>query len=102
MEFIHHHEVPQDRKVTYANFVCDHRPLKPEPDRTRLVVGGDKLDYHDDVGSPAASMLETKLLVNSVISEFTQGARFMSCDLKDFFLMSVMERPEYMLSLIHI
>ena len=28
-EFIHKHEVPAGRKVTYANFVCDHRPLKP-------------------------------------------------------------------------
>ena len=95
-EFIHKHEVPAGRKVTYANFVCDHRPLKPEPFRIRLVVGGDKLDYFEDAGSPAASMLETKLLVNSVISNAHDGARFMSCDLKEFFLASTMERPEYM------
>ena len=41
-------------------------------------------------------MLETKLLVNSVISNAHDGARFMSCDLKEFFLASTMERPEYM------
>ena len=40
MEFIFHHEVPKNKKVTYANFVCDHRPTKPEPWRVRLVVGG--------------------------------------------------------------
>ena len=39
--------------------------VKTEPFRVRLVVGGDKLDYHEDAGAPAASMLETKLLVNS-------------------------------------
>ena len=74
MEFIFKHEVPERKKVTYANFVCDHRPLKTEPFRIRLVVGGDKLEYADDTGSPAASMLETKLLVNSVISDADDGA----------------------------
>ena len=41
MKFIRHNEVPKKKKVTYANFVCDHRPLKAEPWRIRLVVGGD-------------------------------------------------------------
>ena len=31
ISFIHRHEVPMDRDVTYASFVCDHRPLKTEP-----------------------------------------------------------------------
>ena len=96
MEFIYKHEVPDGRKVTYANFVCDHRPLKSEPFRIRLVVGGDRLEYTADAGSPAASMLETKLLVNSVISDAGDGAKFMSSDLKDFFLSSTMAQPEYM------
>lgn len=96
MEFIHHHEVPRGQKVTYANFVIDYRPLKSEPWRVRLVVGGDKLDYEFDVGSPAASLLETKLLINSVISDARRGARFMSLDLKDHFLASPMLDAVYM------
>ena len=96
IEFIHFHQVPQDRDVTYASFVCDHRPLKSEPWRVRIVVGGDKLSYNDDPGSPAASLLETKILINSVISDAKTGARFMSLDLKDYFLATPMERPEYM------
>ena len=28
IEFIHRHEVPHDKKVTYANMVCDLKPLK--------------------------------------------------------------------------
>ena len=96
VEYIHHHEVPKGRKVTYANFVADYRPLKSEPYRIRLVVGGDKLEYHADSSSPAATMLETKILVNSVISDAHMGARFMSADLKDFFLASIMPQPEYM------
>jgi len=69
MDFIFHHEVPNGSKVTYANFVCDYRPLKDESWRVRLVVGGDILHYEFDSGSPAASLLETKILLNSVISD---------------------------------
>ena len=30
MQFILKHEVPHDKKVTYARFVCDYRPQKEE------------------------------------------------------------------------
>ena len=96
IDFISQKEVPTDRKVTYATFVLDHRPLKTEPWRVRITVGGDKLTYDNDAGSPAANIIETKLLVNSVISDAKKGARFMSADIKDFFLNTPMERPEYM------
>ena len=36
-------------------------------------------------GSPAASLLETNIFFNSVISGTKEGSRFISCDLKDFF-----------------
>ena len=96
INFIPKSDVPHDRKVTYGSFVCDYRPLKDDPYRIRLVVGGDKLDYPNDPASPAAGLLETKLLLNSVISDAHKGARFMSMDLKDHFLASPMDRPEYM------
>ena len=96
IKFIHKHEVPHTRPVTYASFVCDHRPLKDEQWRIRLVVDGDKLTYESDAGLPATDMTETKLLLNSTISEAHLGARFMSLDLKDTFLQTPMEKPEYM------
>ena len=96
LDFVSFQSVPTDRKITYATFACDHRPLKQEEWRIRIVVGGDKLDYEFDSGSPAANMLETKLLFNSVISDAPKGARFCSMDLKDMFLQTPMDRPEYM------
>ena len=66
---MHQFDLPATKKVTYACFVCDYRPLKPEQYRVRLVVGGDGLDYSEDAGAPAASMLETKISLNSVISD---------------------------------
>ena len=88
--------VPSDKKVTYASFVCDHRPLKEEQWRIRCVVGGDKLPYDDDPALPAASLLDTKIMINSTISDAKFGARFLSPDLKDHFLASPMKGPEYM------
>ena len=64
------------QKVSYASFVCDHRPLKSEQWRERLVVGGDKLTCPYDTGSPAANLLETKLLLNNIISYSDKGARY--------------------------
>ena len=50
----------------------------------------------DDVASLAANLLETKVLLNSTISDAAQGARFCTGDLKDYFLGSIMPSPEYM------
>ncbi len=41
--------------------VLDYRPLKSEPLRVRFTVGGDKLDYAYDAGSPTTDLLETNL-----------------------------------------
>ena len=96
MGFILKSKVPSDRIVTYDNIVCDYRPHKQEKHRVRLTVDGDRLPYNDNVSSPAASLLEAKLLLNSTISDAYKGAQFMTLDIKDFFLQTLMERPEYM------
>jgi hypothetical protein len=85
--FILRRQVPQGRKVTYANPVCNYCP------HVHLTVGGDKLPYASDAGTPAASLLEAKILFNSIIS--TPGARFAAADIKDYFLCSPMEIFEY-------
>ena len=69
LEFISHHEAPSTKKVTYTDMVCNYRLLKQEEYRVCLTLGGDKLDYDYDATSPAASLIETKLLLNSVISD---------------------------------
>ena len=89
-------EVPKGRKVTYANFVCTMRPGKAEPYRIRMTVGGDRLDAYQDVRSPAISLVDTKLHLNSVISDAKDGARYCTGDLKDFFLVSDMKVFQYM------
>ena len=42
-KFIRKKEVSKGRTFTYANFVCEYRPLKSEPYKFRLSVSGDRL-----------------------------------------------------------
>ena len=93
--FIHKHEVPEDRfrDTTYAKFVCNERPQKKEVNRTRMVAGGNRIQYPGEVGTPTAEMMLVKILWNSVIS--TKGAKYMTMDLKDFYLNTPLKRYEY-------
>ena len=95
IDFIHQHEVPKERMkdVTYGQFVCTVRPEKAEPNRTRFTVGGDRINYPGAVATPTADMLVAKMLFNSVIS--TKGARFMTMDISNFYLMTPLHRPEF-------
>ena len=43
--------------LRYANFVSDYLSLNLEPFKVRLKVGGDRLEYLNDVASPAVSLL---------------------------------------------
>ena len=60
------------------------------------MVDGDKLPHEVDTGSLASNFIETKILVNSAISDAHKGAKFLSYDLKDFFLALPMTHPKYM------
>ena len=52
-----------------------------------MTVGGDKLNYPNEIALPATSLIETKLIINSVISNHAKHkSRFCAIDLKDFFL----------------
>ena len=75
--------------------VCDFCPGKDDPYR-RLTIGADNLDYYGNSASPAASLLETKSIINSVISDSHKGVRFASLDIKYNFLQSYLPEPEYM------
>ena len=93
--FIAKHDIPQDAKVTYARIVPEYRPLKDEPYRTRLTVGGDKLPYYDDTKTDTASLPTIKTHLNSTIS--TTNAKYATADIKKFYLANnKLKYPEYM------
>ena len=52
------------------------------------------MGFDGDAEALAVSLIETKLLLNSIISGAKDGTRFMSCDLKYFFLVAPMLKLE--------
>ena len=57
-------------------------------------VFGDRSDYTGAVSANTASLETVMVLLNATVSE--PNARFTTADVKDFFLMSDLERPGYM------
>ena len=60
----------------------------------RLTVGGNLCICLYDVSAPTSDMTTAKLLFNSVIS--TPGARFITLNLKNFYLKTPLPQPRYM------
>ena len=53
---------------------------KAKPNRTRLIVGGDRIHYLHSYGMLMADLLTIKMLLNGVI--LTLKAKFMTIDVK--------------------
>ncbi len=58
-------------------------------------MGGNLINYPDDYGMPTADLLTVKLMLNSVNS--MPNTKFITIDIKDFYLMTPMEQYEYFL-----
>ena len=78
--------MPAGRKIAYANPVSNYRPRKDDHYNSRLTIGGDKILYPSDSGSNDATLLEAKIIFNSVIS--TPGSPFICADIKDYLFVS--------------
>jgi hypothetical protein len=86
--------IPHDRVITYVNPVCvektnDDGSMKF---RTRLTIGGDRIQYPFDTAAVTAEMDAIKILLNCMISE---NARWSTADLTDFYLGTDLPHPEY-------
>jgi hypothetical protein len=93
MFFIDKKNIPIHKKPTYIRVVCADRPEKPQPRRVRWTMGGDRIVYTGDVSTKTADLTTVKCLFNSVIS--TPNGKFMTADLKDFYLESELDEYEY-------
>jgi hypothetical protein len=78
--FVELTNIPKDRKITYGKIVCVYKPHKIEKERVWLTVGGDRLDYSDDVTTSTAGITTFKILINSTLS--TADAKMMMTDIK--------------------
>jgi hypothetical protein len=75
IDYIQKFEVPVRRDIMYNPFVCNYCPLQRQPCQCRIVVSGDKFSYDNDTISPTASLLETKLILNSTNSKMLKVLR---------------------------
>ena len=92
--FVPKDKVPDGRTVTYGRIVAKTRPQKTETYRTRLTVGGNLINFPDDVTTPTADLIMAKLIFNSVLS--TKNEKLMCADIANFYLNNPMNRYEYM------
>jgi hypothetical protein len=56
-------------------------------------VGGNHINYPDEVATPTADMLVAKILFNSVIS--MPGMQFMTMDISNFYLNATLKCPKF-------
>ncbi len=93
--FINETNIPQDRRgdITYGRIVCAYREEKKDKYRTQITIGGNFIQYPGNCGTPTADLLTVKLLLISIIS--TPNTKFMSIDIKDFYLCTPMTQYEY-------
>jgi hypothetical protein len=94
IRFIRKQDLPPNCKPTYAKVVVADRPNKANEKRVRITVGGDRINYPDNVSTKVSDMSTVKININSTVS--TEDALYGTGDIKDFFLNSIMDRPEYM------
>ena len=92
--FIQKSQVPKHNRATYGCICCNVHLQKEEIYCTRLMVGGNLIDFLGNTSTPTADLLTAKLLINSTIS--TPGAVFLGIDLANFYLNTPMADPEYM------
>ena len=93
IRFIAKARVPKGAKITYMRIVCTYRPNKSDKHRVRLCAGGDRLVYDGPLRTPTADLPTIKMHVNSTIS--LKGARYMTGDVKNFYLGTPMKNFEY-------
>lgn len=99
--FIHRSEMPEGRKAAYYN---PQLKIKVKPDgvqyRVRGTIGGDQVNYPGTTTAYTAHLESIRVMLNATVSEH---ARIATADIKDFYLGTPLDRPEYMrISLKHI
>ena len=94
MRFVHRHQIPREKGITYARFVAAIRLQKEEQHRVRLTAGGNRLDYEGKKSTESATLETIKIILNSILS--TDHARFVVADIGNMYLSTKLPSPEYM------
>ena len=74
----------QFKYVAQRKLVYNYKYNKDEPNQTRLIVGGNRINYPDDCGIPTPYLITVKILLRIVLS--TTNAEFMTLDIFKIYL----------------
>ena len=74
--------------------IVDYWPQKADPNRERLTVGVNLLNFPGDLSTTTSDLTTSKILWNSVLS--TKYTRFACIDIKNMYLQTPMTGYEYM------
>ena len=95
IKLIHWHDLPSDKKPAYYNPQVRTKIKEGKlVRRVRGTIGGDQINFDGDTAAHTASMQLIKILLNSVVSD--KDAKFMTADIKDFYLGTPLPTTEYM------
>ncbi len=72
----------------------DYRPQKPDPNKVRITVGGNLIEYPSEVTTLTSDLVTAKILWKSVVSP--PNAKYVCADVKRCYLNIPMECFEYM------
>ena len=89
-------DIPVERRrdITYYNEQVKEKMKNGAiARRVRGTAGGDKTHFTGDVSAQTADMDVVKILIHSVSSD---GADFIAVDIKDYYLGTTLERPEFL------
>ena len=94
--FIHKHQFPTDRTVTYARTVYTFRPEKEDPNRTCVTNGGNLITAYllGDTSTDAARLETLKMHRNSVLS--TPNAKWMGNNISNMYFNTLLDHYKYM------
>jgi hypothetical protein len=95
--FLSHDEIrhiPKDQTVMYARIVINHWPQKEDPNRVRITIGGNLINYPFELTTCTTDMVSSNLLWNSTIS--MTGACFAGANIKNMYLETPLDCFKYM------
>ena len=79
--------------VTHSHIICYYQEGKAEPNRTRLTVRGDRINYPVDCRTSTANLLTIKLLLTA---SYPYRFKFLTMDIKIFYLNTPLKRYKYL------
>ena len=83
----------KQKDICHTRVVCEYHPDKDDPNRTRITIAGGHILVHFYVSTPTGSLKLVNLMINSVLSR--PNAQFSAFLIKNFYLDTHMESPEY-------